>query len=154
MMTPDIQNFLAQKRLAVAGVSRNPKGSAANLIYHKLRETGYEVFPINPYAEMIAGERCYPNLKTISPTVEGVVIATRPEIAEQIVHECAEIGVSRVWMHRSFGAGSLSEAAVKFCHEHHIAVIAGGCPLLFCPPVDFGHKCMRWILQATGGLPK
>ena len=154
MMTPDIKNFLAQKRLAVAGVSRNPKGSAANLIYHKLRETGYEVFPINPYAEMIAGERCYPNLKTISPTVEGVVIATRPEIAEQIVHECAEIGVSRVWMHRSFGAGSLSEAAVKFCHEHRIAVIAGGCPLLFCPPVDFGHKCMRWILKATGGLPK
>lgn len=154
MMTPAIQDFLAQKRLAVAGVSRNPKGSAANLIYHKLRETGYEVFPINPNAEMIEGERCYPNLKAISPRVDGVVIATRPEIAEQIVHECAEIGVSRVWMHRSFGAGSLSEAAVKFCHEHHIAVIAGGCPMLFCPPVDFGHKCMRWILQATGGLPK
>ena len=153
-MKSDIQNFLAQKRLAVAGVSRNPKGEAANLIYHKLREAGYEVFPINPHAEMIAGERCYPNLKTISPVVDGVVIATRPEIAEQIVHECAEIGVSRVWMHRSFGAGSISEAATRFCHEHNIAVIAGGCPMLFCPPVDFGHKCMRWILKATGGLPK
>lgn len=153
-MTPDIQIFLAQKRLAVAGVSRNPKGSAANLIYHKLCEAGYEVFPINPNAEATAGARCYPNLKAISPPVDGVVIATRPEIAEQIVHECAAIGISRVWMHRSFGAGSLSEAAVRFCHEHHIAVIAGGCPMMFCSPVDFGHKCMRWILKATGGLPK
>ncbi len=153
-MNSNIQNFLAQKRLAVAGVSRNPKGEAANLIYHKLREAGYEVFPINPNAEMIAGERCYPNLKAVAPVVDGVVIATRPEIAEQIVHECAELGVARVWMHRSFGTGSVSEAAAKFCQEHQITVIAGGCPMMFCPPVDFGHRCIRWILKATGGLPK
>lgn len=154
MMNTKIADFLAQKRIAVAGVSRNPKGEAANLIYHKLRESGYEVFPINPNAAMIAGERCYPNLKAISPPVDGVVIATRPEIAEQIVHECAEIGVFRVWMHRSFGTGSVADAAAKFCQTHNITVIPGGCPMMFCPPVDFGHKCMRWILRMTGGLPK
>jgi hypothetical protein len=75
-------------------------------------------------------------------------------VAERIVRECAAVGVSRVWMHRSFGTGSVSETAVKFCNENNITVIAGGCPMMFCEPVDFGHKCMRWILKWSGGLPK
>lgn len=149
-----ITDFLAQKRIAVAGVSRQAKGEAANLIYSKLRDSGYNVFPVNPNAEMVEGDRCYPNLKAISPPVDGVVIATRPEVAEQLVRECAEIGVTRVWMHRSFGTGSVSEAATKFCQDNHITVIPGGCPMMFCQPVDFGHKCMRWILKLTGGLPQ
>jgi predicted CoA-binding protein len=153
-MNPNIQDFLAQKRIAVAGVSRNPQGAAANFIYHKLRETGHEVFPVNPNAARVEGEACYPNLKAVPQPVDAVVIATRPEVAEQLVRECAEIGVSRVWMHRSFGAGSVSDAATKFCQDHHIAVIPGGCPMMFCQPVDFGHKCMRWFLHLTGGLPK
>ncbi|MCG3121413.1 MAG: hypothetical protein ALAOOOJD_04491 [bacterium] len=149
-----ITDFLAQKRIAVAGVSRHPKGEAANFIYNKLRESGYNVFPVNPNAETVEGDRCYPNLKAISPPVDGVVIATRPEVAEQLVRECAEIGVTRVWMHRSFGAGSVSAAAAKFCQDNKITVIPGGCPMMFCQPVDFGHKCMRWILKLTGGLPQ
>jgi hypothetical protein len=153
-MNPNIQDFLAQKRIAVAGVSRNPQGEAANFIYRKLRAAGYEVVPVNPNATSVEGDPCYPNLKAIPQHVDGVVIATRPEIAEQLVHECADIGVSRVWMHRSFGTGSVSDAAAKFCQDNNINVIPGGCPMMFCPPVDFGHKCMRWILRLTGGLPK
>jgi hypothetical protein len=154
MMNAKIQDFLAQKRIAVAGVSRNPQSEAANFIYRKLRAAGYEVFPVNPHAERVEGDRCYPDLKSIPPPVQAVMIATRPEVAEQIVHECAEIGVTRVWMHRSFGTGSVSDAAAKFCQDHHIIVISGGCPMMFCQPVDFGHKCMRWILRLSGGLPK
>lgn len=154
MMNSMIQDFLAQKRIAIAGVSRHPQGEAANVVYRKLREAGYQVFPINPNAERVEGDRCYPNLKSISPPVDAVVIATRPEAAEQLVHECAEIGVSRVWMHRSFGPGSVSDAATQFCRDNQITVIPGGCPMMFCQPVDFGHKCMRWILNLTGGLPK
>jgi predicted CoA-binding protein len=152
-MNPNIQDFLSQKRIAIAGVSRNPQGAAANLIYHKLRETGHEVFPVNPNAETVEGDHCYPNLKALPHPIDAVMIATRPEVAEQLVHECADLGISRVWMHRSFGAGSVSDNATKFCQEHHITVIAGGCPMMFCQPVDVGHKCMRWILRLTGGLP-
>jgi predicted CoA-binding protein len=93
MMNTKISDFLAQKRIAVAGVSRNPQTEAANLIYRKLRAAGYEVFPVNPHAERVEGDRCYPNLKAISPPVDGVVIATRPEAAEQLVRECAAIEV-------------------------------------------------------------
>jgi hypothetical protein len=153
-MKSRIEDFLAQKRIAVAGVSRNPQGEAANIIYRKLRDSGYQVFPINPNAEAVEGDRCYPNLKSTPEKVDAVVIATRPGVAEEIVQECAQIGVSRVWMHRSFGTGSVSEAATKFCRDNNITVIPGGCPMMFCQPVDFGHKCMRWILNLTGGLPQ
>jgi predicted CoA-binding protein len=148
-----VEAFLAQKRIAVAGVSRN-KNEAANIIYRKLRASGYEVFPVNPNAETVEGDNCYPDLGSVPGGVDGVVIATRPAVTEQVVRECADLGVPRVWMHRSFGQGSVSEDAVDYCREKGIEVIAGGCPMMFCRPVDFPHKCMRWILNVTGGLPR
>jgi len=148
-----VDDFLAQKSIAVTGVSRTKKDAVANIIYRKLRELGYQVFPINPHAEVVEGDTCYPNLRVIPTTVEAVVIATRPETTEEIVLQCAEVGISRVWIHRSFGQGSVSESAVNFCREHDIKVIPGGCPMMFCEPVDFGHRCMRWFLGLTGGLP-
>jgi len=147
-----VDDFLAQKRIAVAGVSSTDANAAANLIYRKLRESGYTVFPINPTALEVEGDTCYPNLKALPETVEGVVISTPPEATDKIVAECAKIGVPRVWMHRSFGQGSVSETAINFCREQNITVIPGGCPMMFCPPVDFGHKCIRWFLKMTGGL--
>ncbi|MCP4360990.1 MAG: CoA-binding protein [Chloroflexi bacterium] len=150
-----IEDFLAQKRIAVTGVSRT-RQDAANTIYKKLRATGYQVFPINPNAETVEGDTCYPDLKSIPDGVNGVVIATSQEAAAGIVRQCVEVGVSRVWMHRAFEfmGSSVSEEAVAFCRENGISVIEGGCPMMFCEPVDFGHKCMRWVSQMTGGLPK
>ncbi len=148
-----VTDFLAQKRIAVAGVSRSGDG-VANIIYRKLRDAGYQVFPINPQATEVEGVPCYAGVEAIPEGVDGVVIATPPQAADQIVRECAEAGVPRVWMHRSFGEGSVSSEAVEFCREQNITVIPGGCPMMFCEPVDFGHKCIRWILNLTGGLPK
>ena len=146
-----VEDFLAQKRIAVAGVSRGGD-EAANAIYRKLRGAGYEVFATNPKAAEVEGEPCYPDLRSIPGGVDAVVISTPPEVAEEIVRECAEIGASRVWLHRSFGQGSVSEAAVEYGREHGLSVIPGGCPMMFCEP-DVAHKCMRWVLKVTGGLP-
>jgi hypothetical protein len=148
-----VDDFLAQKRIAVAGVSRSG-GEAANTVYRKLRGAGYQVFAVNPSADEVEGDTCYPNLKSIPGGVEAVVIATSPEVTESVVRDCAEQDISRVWMHRSFGKGSVSQAAADFCRDNNITVIPGGCPMMFCTPVDFGHRCMRWILNLTGGLPK
>jgi predicted CoA-binding protein len=147
-------DFLRLNRIAVAGVSRTNPNAPGNLIYRKLRDTGHEVYALNPHVATVENDPCYPNLKALPRMVEGLVIATAPERAGGLVSECAEAGVSRVWLHRSFGAGSVSGAAVEFCRERHISVIAGGCPMMFCQPVDWGHRCMRWILAATGALPK
>jgi hypothetical protein len=148
-----VVDFLAQKRIAVAGVSRD-SSQAANLVYRALRGADYEVFAVNPNANEVEGDTCYHDLKSIPDGAEAVVIATTPEAAETVVRECADQGVSRVWMHRSFGAGSVSEDAAEYCRARGITVIAGGCPRMFLPGADLGHQCMRWLVQLTGGLPK
>ena len=148
------EDFLAQKRIAVTGVSQKPAGHGSNAVYQRLRKRGYSVFAVNPNAETVEGDVAYPNLASIPGGVDGVVIGTRPERADATVAECQELGIPRVWMHRSFGEGSVSESAAEYCREHDIAVIAGACPLMYGQTADFGHKCMRWALGVSGKLPE
>ena len=150
-----VDDFLAQKRIAVAGVSRD-KGNhpVGNLIYHRLKTTGHEVFAVSPHMQTFEGDRCYPDLQSIPNGVDGVVIITRPAITERIVRDCHIAGVRRVWMHQSLAKGSsVSPEAVEFCRQHDINVIAGACPMMFGAGVDFGHTCLHLYLKLTGGLP-
>ena len=146
--------FLAKKRIAVTGVSRNPKGHGSNIVYQRLRSRGYQVFAVNPNADTVEGDRCYHDLKSIPDGVEAVVIGTRPERAEATMHECAELGIRNVWMHRGPGSGSVSTQAAAYGREHGITVIDGGCPLMFGTTADFGHKCIRAVLTWTGAVPR
>jgi hypothetical protein len=83
-----------------------------------------------------------------------VVIATRPEAAEATMRECADLGIKQVWMHRAFGGGSVSPAAAAWGRERGIRVIDGGCPLMFEPAADPGHKLMRVVCTLAGKVPK
>jgi uncharacterized protein len=150
-----VHDFLAQKRIAVAGVSRNKREHpVGNLIYQRLKTNGHEVFAVNPHMQTFEGDRCYPDLRSIPGGVDGVVIITRPAVTERIVHDCVDAGVKRVWMHQSVGKStSVSVTAVEYCNRHDISVIAGACPMMFVDGTDFGHTCMRWFLKVTGGLP-
>ena len=148
-----IADFLRGKRIGVAGVSRN-RSEAANAIYRRLRDSGYDVFPVNPRASEVEGTPCYPDIASLPGPIDGVVVATHPDVAFEVVRQCADSGVGRVWFHRSFGKGSVSEEAVRECEKRGIQVIVGGCPLMFCEPVDFGHKCMKWWLQRRGRVPR
>ena len=139
--------FLAKQRVAVTGVSRTPKTHGSNSVYKRLRERGYEVFAVNPNADEVEGDRAYPDLKSIPGGVDAVVIGTRPVIAEQTMRECAELGITHVWMHWGSGASSVSQTATAYGREHGITVIDGGCPLMFAPTADFGHKLMRVALS-------
>ena len=144
--------FLANKRVAVTGVSRTPENHGSNAIYRRLRERGYQVFAVNPNAQRVEGDQSYPDLKSIPDGVEAVVIATRPEYAEGTMRECAELGIQHVWMHRGIGPGSVSVAATDYGRQHGITVIDGGCPLMFGPTADFGHKVIKLIY--AGSVPK
>lgn len=149
---PDaVKEFLAQKRLAVAGVSRTSQ-QPANAIYRRLRDTGHEVYATNPETDAVEGDPCYPGLGALPVPVDGVVIATPPASAAEVVRECVELGIGRVWMHRSFGEGSVSEEAVALCREKGISVIVGGCPMMFCGKVDPFHRCLAWFLGARGRI--
>jgi uncharacterized protein len=137
--------FLAKKRVAVTGVSRTPKSHGSNNVYRRLRDRGYDVFAVNPNADEVEGDRCYKDLTSIPGGVEAVVIGTRPEIAEDTMRECAELGIEHVWMHWGPSPGSVSAAATDFGRQQGITVIDGGCPLMFQPTADFGHKVMRLV---------
>jgi hypothetical protein len=147
-----VSDFLAGRRFAVAGVSRE-SGQAANAVYRKLRAAGYEVFPVNPKASEVEGVRCYAGLDSVPGPLDGVVVATPPAVSVDVVRQCAALGVPRVWLHRSFGEGSVSAEAVRECEARGIGCIVGGCPLMYCDPVDPGHRCMRWWLRWRGRLP-
>lgn len=147
------EEFLAQKRIAVAGVSRDDK-QPANLIYRRLRDTGHEVFAVNPHADVVEGDPCFASVTEIPGGVDGTVVVTTPEVAERIVEECAAAHVPRVWLHRGLGPGSTSEKAVAYCHEHNISVIPGGCPNMFGATSDPGHRCMCALLKLTGKIPR
>ncbi len=148
-----IEAFLAQRRIAVVGVSRSP-GKTANAIYRRFRERGYQVFAVNPNAQVVEGERAFPDLRSIPGGVEAVVIATRPERAIDTVRECAELGIRHVWMHRGTGAGSVSPEAAAWGRAHGITVIDGGCPLMFGGCADLGHRALRGLLTLTGKMPR
>src|SRR5512133_2013566 len=144
--------FLTKKRVAVTGVSRTPKTHGSNTVYKRLRERGYEVFAVNPNADEVEGDRCYHDLKSIPGGVDAVVIATRPDFAEETMRECAELGIKHVWMHWGGGASSVSDAATDYGRRHGITVIDGGCPLMFGPTADVGHRIMRRVLASR--VPK
>ena len=147
-----VADFLRGKRIAVAGVSRNG-AQAANAVFRKLRDSGYEALPVNPAATEVEGVPCYPHLAAIPGAVDGVLSFTPPKAAIDVVRQCADCGIRRVWFHRSFGQGSVSDDAIRECQARRIQCIAGGCPMMYCAPVDGAHRCMRWFLRWRHRVP-
>jgi predicted CoA-binding protein len=148
-----VVEFLIKRRIAVAGVSRDSR-QPANAIYRKLKSAGYQVYAVNPNAAEVEGDTCYPDLHSTPEPVEAVMIVTHPDISAKLVHECADLGIRHVWLHRSFGQGSVSEEAVAECERRNINCLVGGCPMMYCEPVDVGHRCMRWVLNLQHRLPR
>jgi predicted CoA-binding protein len=149
------RDFLAQRRIAVAGVSREPGGKhGGNVVYQRLRDRGYQVFAVNPNADTVEGDPCYRSLGAIEGGVDAVVIATAPEAVESVLRDAHELGITRAWMHRSFGKGSVSDEAAAWGRSNGMTVIAGGCPLMYGPTSDFGHRAMCFVLGLMGGIPK
>lgn len=149
---PSVAAFLAGKRLVVAGVSRNAK-SPANAIYRRLLDSGHEVIPVNPNAAEIEGRICYPDVRAVPGSIDGVMVVTHPAVAADVVRGAIAKGAGQVWFHRSFGAGSVSAEAVETCRANGIEPIVGGCPLMYCQPVDPGHRFFRWWLHLRHRVP-
>lgn len=148
-----VGDFLRCKRIAVAGVSRTGD-SAANAVYRKLRDCGYDVFPVNPNATQVEGVACYPDVGRVPGDLDGVVVATHPAASAEVARQAMRRGIRRIWFHRSFGQGSVSPDAVEECARQGAVCIVGGCPLMYCQPVDLGHRCIRGWLSWRGRLPR
>jgi len=146
--------FLTNRRIAVTGVSRNPGAHAANAVYNRLKDRGYAVFAVNPNATTVEGDPAYADLAAIPDGVDAVVIGTAPKWAPATVQQCIDLGIGHVWFHRGPGEGSANPEAAQLGRENGLAVIDGGCPCMFGPTADLGHRIMRPILQLTGNVPR
>jgi predicted CoA-binding protein len=151
-----VKDFLNQKKIAVVGIS-DGRETGSNHVYHKFKEAGYTVYGVNPRLTTFKGDPCYPDLKAIPEKPDGVFILANPQVTEQVVQQCVDLKIQRVWMHclmgtkPGLGAGttSVSAKAVRMCQEHGISVIPGACPVQFLKP-DFGHMLMRVIFRSLG----
>lgn len=144
-----VNDFMAQKRFALVGVSRNPK-AFANIAYHELHAAGYDVVPVAAHAAEVEGERCYRTVKEIPGTLDGVMVVVNAEAARQVVHEAVDAGVPRVWLHRGPGQGSVSDEAVEYCKAHGVPVVDGACALMFTEHPAFIHRAHRGFMRVTG----
>jgi predicted CoA-binding protein len=144
-----IDQFLEGKNFAVAGVSRSGK-KFGNTVYTELKKKGYHVFPINPSAETIDGERCYTSLATLPNPVDGIVVVLPPAQAEDVVEQAYQSGIHNIWLQQ----GAQSEKTVQFCQNHGMNVVAGECILMFAKPVESFHRFHRFIWRMFGKLPK
>ena len=151
-----VQDFLAQKRIAVVGVS-DKRETGCNAAYQKFKDGGYEVFPVNPRIASFQGDTCYPDLTSIPTKPDAVFILASPKVTDQIVQQCVDLGVKHVWMHCMMGVKpglaasttSVSQSAVDVCNANGIAVIPGSCPNQYINP-DGGHKFMRGLWNLLG----
>ena len=146
-----VDDFLRSKRIAVAGVSRGGD-TAANAVYRKLRDCGYQVVPVNPNATQVEGVPCYADVGSVPGHLDGLVVATHPAASAGVARQALRRGVRRIWFHRSFGEGSVSPDAVEECGRQGATCIVGGCPLMYLKP-DLGHRCMRAWLAWRGRVP-
>jgi len=143
-----VEEFLAQKKIAVVGVSRK-KTKFGNAIYRELKQKGYYVFPINPNIKEYEGVICYPDLYSLPEKIDAVVINVPPEQTEKVVREAKETGVTKVWLQQ----GSQSENAVKYCEENGIDCVSNECILMFAQPSAFIHRAHKWVWGVLGKLP-
>lgn len=148
-----IRDFIDQKYIAVTGVS-STHPDAANFIFKKFKNANYHVYAINPSAAMVENEKAYPNISAIEDKIDGVVIASPPSSAQSIIEECLSLGIRRIWFHSSINQGSLDEEGADFAEKNGMEVIRTGCPLMYVKPVDFPHKCLKWMLNLTGKVPR
>lgn len=144
--------FLGQRRLAVVGVSRDPRDLSRTL-FNELRARGYDVVPVHPTLESVDGVACARRLQDVHPRIDGAILMTPPLVTDSVVRDCAEAGVKRVWMHRGAGRGASSPVAVSYCRDHGISVVESACPFMFLPGAGFAHRAHGFLARLFGQHP-
>lgn len=148
-----INDFLAQRRIAIVGISRD-RASISVVLFEELDRRGYDVVPVKPNVTEFSGRRCFPRVQDIEPPVQAALLMTSPEVTETVVRDCDKAGIRRVWMYRGLGKGSVSLAAIAFCRDRGIQVVPGQCPFMFLPEAAGVHRFHGFVRKITGRYPR
>ena len=126
----------------MVGVSSNST-KYGNKVYLQLKKAGYTVYAINPGLTSIDGDPCYPSLAALPTKPDAVkcCIVSYPKITEQVIRECIDLGIDKVWMQ----PGSESEEAIRNGEEHGIAVVHDQCVLIQTRVRNLGSSTARVI---------
>lgn len=143
-----VRDFVSQRRLAIAGVSRSGR-KFGNLLLRELKARGYEVVPVHPEARELQGLPCAKSLAELKDRVDGVVVVTPPSEAVKLVRDAADAGIGRVWLQQ----GAESEEAVRLAEERGVAAVRGHCLLMFLPQTGGIHGFHRLLWRLLGKLP-
>ena len=149
----NIRDFLAQKRFAFIGVSRQPK-DFSRALFREFRTRNYEPVPVHLEAAEIEGVPCFTHLRDIRPSVDSVLLMTSPTVTNLVLRECVEAGIKRVWFYRGAGQGALTEGALQICHAHGIHVIPGECPFMFFDRTPWFHRFHGLVRKIAGAYPR
>lgn len=148
-----VEDFLAQKRIAMVGLSRGEKDFSV-MLFREFVKRGYDMVPVNPGTKEILGKKCYARVEEIQPAVDGVILMTSPAVTEAVVEDCARAGVKRIWMYSAGVAGATSPRAVAYCWAHGMKVVPGECPFMFWRGAGFGHRLHGFVLKIAGKYPQ
>ena len=147
-----IEDFLDQGRIAMVGISRNPK-EFSRMLFDEMCRRGYDMVPVNPAMPEIPGQQCFARVQDIQPPVDAALLMTSPAVTDAVVRDCVEAGIRRVWMYSAGGAGAVNPQAVEFCRQHRIQVVEGECPYMFFPRPGL-HGIHTFIRKITGHYPR
>ena len=147
-----IDSFLSCRRIAVVGVSRDPK-DFSRAVFRAFVERGYDAVLVNAAGGELDGHPAARWVGEVQPPPEAALLLTPPAATGQVVRECADAGVKRVWMHRGAGQGAVSPQAVTLCRERGIEVVDGECPFMFLPDTGWFHGVHRFFTRLGGRLP-
>lgn len=150
---PAIQDFLAQKRIALVGYSHDPQ-HFSRAVWKELAERGYELFAVNPGATELDGHPVYPRVAAVPGGVDAALVMTSAAHADEVVQDCIAAGVRRVWLYRAVGDGAVSEAAVRRATEAGLSLVPGECPLMFVKDAAFIHRLHGGWKKLTGTYPE
>ena len=148
-----IRDFLAQKRFAFVGVSRQPK-DFSRVLFREFKTRDYEPVPVHLDAAEIDGARCFTHLRDIQPPVDSVLLMTPPTVTNLLVRECVEAGIKCVWFYRGAGQGALTENALQICDANGIRTIRGECPFMFFDNTPWPHRFHGLVRKITGAYPR
>ena len=148
-----IQDFLDHKRIALVGVSRQPTDFSRS-VFREFLHRGYDMVPVNPDVQEVDGRPCFRRLQDIQPPVDGALFMTPPAVTAQLVPDCKEAGVKRVWMFRGGGHGAATSNTVAACEEQGMSVVPGECPFMFLPGSSFIHRAHGFLRKIRGAYPE
>jgi predicted CoA-binding protein len=144
-----IEDFLKGKRIAVAGVSRNPKKFGYQT-FKSLSELGYNIVPVNPNTDKIDQTKCYRNITDLPSDIESILIMTGKENSNQILRESIQKGIKNIWVQQM----SDTRETLKIAEEYQKEIIFKKCIFMFTEPVSGMHKFHRNLKRLFNLLPK